>query len=218
MKNIKKVFDAFIFDVDGTLASTHQLIFDSFNYVAHKYLRTRLTNDEIITLFGPTEEVILKSWMSDDYESAEKDYFEFYSMHHDASAKIYDGLKEIMEIIKSQGKQIAIFTGKGRKSTEITLEKIGLKKYFDLIVTGTDVTNHKPSPEGLKMILDRLNVSNENTLFIGNAPVGYLAAKDAKVKFGAALWDSFLDEELKELPCDYYFNSVNDLKKLVDKN
>ncbi|MFH1196013.1 MAG: HAD-IA family hydrolase [bacterium] len=218
MKIAKDTFDAFIFDVDGTLASTNQLIFDSFNHVAQKYLRTRLTNDEIITLFGPTEEVILKSWMNDDYESAEKDYFEYYSKHHDIAAKIYDGLKEVMEIIKSQGKPIAIFTGKGRKSTEITLDKIGLLKFFDFIITGTDVTNHKPSPEGLNMILERFNVSKEKTLFIGDAPVDYIAAKEAKVKFGAALWDSYLEEELREMPCDFYFYSINDLKKLVEKN
>lgn len=218
MKIKPNKFDAYIFDVDGTLASTNQLIFDSFNHIAEKYLKTRLTDEEIISLFGPTEEVIIKSWMRDDYESAERDYFDFYSVHHDSAAKIYSGLSEIMNLIKSQGKNISIFTGKGKRSTDITLDKIGLKKYFDMIVTGDDVVNHKPSPEGLNLIIERFNINKENILFIGDAPVDYFAACEAGIKFGAALWDSYMHEELQELPCDYYFYSIDELKKLIVKN
>ena len=45
-----------IFDMDGTLTRTNQLIFASFNHVAEKYLGIRLSPEEIIALFGPPEE------------------------------------------------------------------------------------------------------------------------------------------------------------------
>jgi len=57
-----KKFEGIIFDIDGTLTSTNELIFASFNHVASKYLNKKLTNEEIISLFGPPEDTILKGW------------------------------------------------------------------------------------------------------------------------------------------------------------
>ena len=51
-----KLFDGFIFDIDGTLTSTNQLIFDSFNFIAKKYLDKTFTDEEIIAMFGPPED------------------------------------------------------------------------------------------------------------------------------------------------------------------
>ena len=62
------MFKGIIFDIDGTLTSTNQLIFDSFNHIAKKYLNRTFTDDEIISLFGPTEDAILKEWCGDDSE------------------------------------------------------------------------------------------------------------------------------------------------------
>ena len=68
-------FKGYIFDIDGTITATNDLIFATFNHVADKYLNKSLTNSEIIALFGPTEDVILKDWMGSKYEEARKDYY-----------------------------------------------------------------------------------------------------------------------------------------------
>ena len=75
-------FKGIIFDVDGTLTYTNQLIFDSFNHIAEKYIGKRFSDEEIIELFGPTEDVILKEICKDDYESARKDYYSYYKDNH----------------------------------------------------------------------------------------------------------------------------------------
>ena len=62
-----KKFDGIIFDIDGTLTSTNDLIFATFNYVAEKYLKRSYSPKEITALFGPTEEVILEEMMRDDF-------------------------------------------------------------------------------------------------------------------------------------------------------
>ncbi len=61
-------FDGFIFDIDGTLTCTNKLIFASFNHIAEKYLGRTFTDEEIHSLFGPTEDVILKEWCGERYE------------------------------------------------------------------------------------------------------------------------------------------------------
>ena len=76
---MKQQFEGFIFDIDGTLTSTNELIFASFNHIAKKYLNKTFTDEEIISLFGPTEDVILKEWCGDKFEEAKEDYYNFYS-------------------------------------------------------------------------------------------------------------------------------------------
>ncbi len=208
-------FEGFIFDIDGTLASTNQLIFASFNFVAKKYLNKVLTPQQIIALFGPTEDVILKEWMGENYLKARKDYYDFYKKNHSELAEEYPGIKEILLMIKKAGKPLGIFTGKGRRSSLITLEEIGLLDLFDLIVTGDDVKNHKPSSEGIIKFLNRFELQPETVLMIGDAPSDIVAAKDAGVKVASVLWDSYAKEKVLNMPADFRFHSIAEFKNFI---
>jgi len=209
-----KLFDGFIFDIDGTLTSTNQLIYDSFNFIAKKYLSRTFSDEEIISLFGPTEDVILKEWCGDKYEEARKDYYKYYSDHH-GIAGLYEGIKEILQQLKSNGYPIGIFTGKGREASIITLIKLGIDHYFDLIVTGDDVKNHKPSPEGILKFLNHFKLKPERVLMIGDSVSDVKASREAGIKIASVLWDSYGIEEVKTLSSDYYFHSVEELKNFL---
>ncbi|MBS3945101.1 MAG: HAD family hydrolase [Melioribacter sp.] len=205
-----KLFDGIIFDVDGTLAETHELIFASFNHVAEKYLNKRLTNEEIVALFGPTEDVILKEWMKDDYESARKDYFEFYESKHSEMAEIFPGLREAVSIIKEHNIPLGIFTGKGRDSAEITLKSIGLYDQFDMILSGDDVDEHKPSPDGINRFIKQYNLKPEHVLMVGDAIHDVMASESAGVKCALVLWDEYSRNRCKECKTDYRFYTVEE--------
>ena len=205
-----KLFDGIIFDVDGTLAETHELIFASFNHVAEKYLNKRLTNEEIVALFGPTEDVILKEWMKDDYESARKDYFEFYESKHSEMAEIFPGLREAVSIIKEHNIPLGIFTGKGRDSAEITLKSIGLYDQFDMILSGDDVDEHKPSPDGINRFIKQYNLKPERVLMVGDAIHDVMASESAGVKCALVLWDEYSRNRCKKCKTEYRFDKVDE--------
>ncbi|MFA3783034.1 HAD family hydrolase [Melioribacteraceae bacterium 4301-Me] len=211
-------FDAFIFDIDGTLTSTNELIFASFNHVAEKYLNKKFTNEEIISLFGPSEEVILKSWMKDYFEEAKKDYYNFYSSKHSEMVDVYPGIIEVIRLIKSKGLPLAIFTGKGKKTTEITLKFIEVDQYFDMIITSDDVKEHKPSPEGINKFIDHFNLQRSRVLMIGDSPADILASKKAGIKIASVVWDSYAKDEVLSMDSDYIFYTVDELKEFVKKN
>ncbi len=212
-----KIFEGIIFDVDGTLTSTNELIFASFNHVTTKYLNKRLTNEEIISMFGPPEDTILKEWFGDDLSDAMEDYYKFYKdEHHMADA--YPGIEEILKIIKSKNIPIGIFTGKGRKSALITLEALGIDKYFDLIITGDDVVNHKPAGEGITRFVNEFNLDKEKVLMIGDATGDIKASREAGVKIASVLWDSYAKEEVLKHESDYVFYSVAKLKEFLEEN
>lgn len=213
-----KLFDGIIFDVDGTLAETHELIFASFNHVAEKYLNKRLTNEEIVSLFGPTEDVILKEWMKEDYESARKDYFDFYESKHSEMAEIFPGLMEVVKFIKEKSIPLGIFTGKGRDSATITLKSIGLYDQFDMILSGDDVDEHKPSPEGINKFLEMYKLNPERVLMVGDAIHDVMASERAGVKCALVLWDEYSRNRCKECKTDYRFFTVEEFVQFIKQS
>lgn len=211
------MFKGIIFDIDGTLTSTNQLIFDSFNHIAKKYLNKTFSDNEITAMFGPTEEVIIKLWCRDNYEAARKDYYDYYKSHHNI-ATLYPGMKEVLDILKDRKILLSIFTGKGRKSSIITLEELGIIDYFDMIVTGDEVTNHKPAPDGIISFLEKYKLKKDEVLMIGDSAGDIKASRDAGIKIASALWDSYAAEKVKQLGSDYYFNTVDELKEFLVQN
>ena len=211
------MYKGIIFDIDGTLTSTNQLIFNTFNFIANKYLDKTFTDEEIISMFGPTEDVILKKWCGGGYEVARQDYYNYYRSNHNI-ARLYPGMKDLLDYLKSKSLLLSIFTGKGRQASLITLEELGIKEYFDMIVTGDDVNNHKPSSEGILKFINNYNLNKDEVLMIGDSPGDVQASKEAGVKIASALWDSYAAEKVRGLDSDYYFNTVKELQTFLSNN
>ena len=207
-------FKGIIFDIDGTLTSTNNLIFASFNFIANKYLGKTLSDEEIVKLFGPTEDVILKEFCGDNYEKAREEYYKFYSDNH-FMADIYPGMKEILNDLKSHGVLLSIFTGKGREATTITLKKLDIYDYFDLIITGDEVKEHKPSPEGIQIFLKKYNLNKNEVIMIGDSPSDIKAAHSAGIKVVSVLWDSLAKHHVLKMDSHYVFYTVDELKNFL---
>ncbi|MBA4251530.1 MAG: phosphatase [Chlorobiaceae bacterium] len=210
-----KKIDGIIFDIDGTIVSSNELIFASFNFVTEKYLNKKLTTSEIISLFGPTEDQIIDTWFGDSSESVKEDYYKFYSDNH-TMAEAYSGIEEVIKYIKSKNILLSIYTGKGRNSAFITLNKLNLMNYFDMIVTGDDVVEHKPSAEGILKFINQYNLEPKNILMIGDAPADIKAARAAGVKVASVVWDSYAKETVLTMKSDFIFNSVEELKIFLE--
>lgn len=209
-------YKGIIFDIDGTLTYTNRLIFDSFNHITVKYLDKKFTDEEIIAFFGPTEDVILKQLCKENYNDARKDYYSYYKENH-SIAQLYDGIRELIIDLKKTNVLLSIFTGKGRTSSLITLDELGLTNFFDMIITGDDVENHKPSPEGIIKFLRKFNLDPKEVLMIGDAPSDILAANECGVDIASAVWDSYSEEEVRSLNSKNAFNNVNDLRNFIFK-
>lgn len=209
-------YKAIIFDIDGTLTFTNRLIFDSFNHITEKYLGKRLSDEEIIALFGPTEDVILKQMFPDKYEEVRKNYYEYYNNNHDI-AQLYKGMKELLLDLKKEDIILGIFTGKGRTSSLITLNFLGIRELFDMIVTGDDVKNHKPSPEGILKFVETFHLNPAEVLMVGDAPSDIIAAKEAGVEIASVVWDSYSENEVTKLNSKNIFHTVDELRNYIFK-
>jgi pyrophosphatase PpaX len=198
-----------VFDMDGTLAQTNQLIYDSFNYIAEKYEGRKFAIPEIVALFGPPEEVCMQNMVGKDRcGAAMKDYLQFYRANHNRLATLVPGIEDVLKFIKSRGVSLAVFTGKGTSTAEITLEEFGIRQYFDYVVSGTDVKNHKPSSEGLEKIIAHFGVQPEEVLMVGDHTSDVEAAHEAGANIAAVVWDSYVKEKIVQMETDAVFADV----------
>jgi HAD superfamily hydrolase (TIGR01549 family) len=206
-----------VFDMDGTLTQTNQLIYDSFNYIAQKYAGRTFSIPEITAMFGPPEEdALLHIVRQDQIKEVMADYLVFYRTQHNRLAKLFPGIKDVLKFIKQSGLKLALFTGKGIDTTTITLEQFGIKKYFDYVVTGSDVKNHKPSAEGLLKILKHFALPPEEVLMVGDHVSDVTAAHDAGVKIAAVVWDSYAKDKVLQMKTDAVFHNVQELHRWIE--
>jgi HAD superfamily hydrolase (TIGR01509 family) len=198
--------------MDGTLTETNELIFASFNHVMQKYLGKTFTPQEIIALFGPPEEGGLQKVLdARQVGTALDELCEFYSHNHAALARLHDGVEEVLQFLHSKEVFLAVFTGKGRRTATITLDAFNLTQYFDLVVSGNDVVNHKPHPEGIQKILSHFSLSPSQAIMIGDGMSDVKASRAAGVKMGAAVWDCYDKERVLAEKTDFVFQDVRQL-------
>jgi pyrophosphatase PpaX len=110
--------------------------------------------------------------------------------------------------LRSRGLLLAVFTGKGRRTTLITLDMIGIRQFFDMIVTGSDVRHHKPSADGIRSVMAAFGLGPEEVLMVGDAVSDVQAAREAGVRIAAVLWDSYGRDSVMQMDVDYRFDNV----------
>jgi len=209
------MYKGIIFDIDGTLTSTNELIYASFNHILQKYEGITYTDEQIIALFGPTEEQILVRWYPDKAEEVVEEYFDFYKNKLPEMASAYDGIHNLLESISKKNIPLGIFTGKGRRAAELTLEGLGLRDYFTYFASGDDVENHKPAADGIVNYLKTYNFQPHEVLMIGDAPADIKAARSAGTPVASVVWDSYAKDEVLKLNSELVFYSVVGLKEYL---
>jgi len=205
-------YKCIIFDMDGTLTQTNQLIYDAFNHIAEKYLQKRLTPQEIVAYFGPPERGAVEKMIGSEHiDEAMAEYYAFYNDKHSALASLYPGIIDILKFLHSKDVLVALFTGKGRTTTDITLEQFEIERYFDITITGDDVGEFKPSGDGIRRILSRFGLAPNEVLMVGDAVADVLAAREVGSDIASVVWDSYGKHDVLKLNADYVFDDVDSL-------
>ena len=193
-----------------------KLIYGAFNHVAEKYLGRRYTPEEITPFFGPSED---STWAKllppEQIEGALKAYYSYYRRNHD-EVILYEGIPELLEGLSEREIPLAIVTGRGKRTTDITLELCRLGPFFQEVVTSDDLTHPKPHPECVLEACRRLGVQPAQALMIGDSPLDIQAGRSAGAATAAALWGTFgLGGPLEQARPDHRFPSPRHLESFL---
>jgi pyrophosphatase PpaX len=178
-----------LFDLDGTLVDTWALYLECFMRTLEPYLGRRLGMDELRTLHPSSEmRAFDRVVPADEIARAHATLMEHYrALHAELFGGVYPGVIPMLDALRGRGLTLGIVTGKSRAAWAITQEHSGLGP-FAVFVGDDDVTEAKPSPEGLRLALRRLGVPAREALYVGDSVLDATAARDVGVRFAAALW------------------------------
>lgn len=206
---------AVLFDFDGTIVDTTELIYQSIRLATGKVLGREPSREVLMANVGqplPRQMELL------DPEKAEE-LLEAYRLRndelHEGLIREFPNVQTSLARLREAGVALAVVTSKRRVSVEMALNSFpGLRNVVDVFVTMEDTTEHKPCPDPLLKGLELLgNIPPERAAYVGDAPFDVAAARAAGVASVAVSWGAFTEEALRAAGPDFLFE---DLGSAVD--
>jgi pyrophosphatase PpaX len=206
---------AALFDFDGTLVDTTDLIYRSMRHAAGEVLGREISREVLMANVGQPLPRQMELLSAEHAEALLDSYRLHNEENHDALIKEFPGVEDSLARLRSAGIKVAVVTSKRRFSVDMALKTFpGLGDVVDQWITMEDTTEHKPRPEPLLKGLELLgNVPREQAAYVGDSPFDIAAAKAAGVKSVAVSWGAFSEDALRAAEPDHL---VPDLDAAVD--
>ncbi|MNW39498.1 Pyrophosphatase PpaX [compost metagenome] len=206
-----------LFDLDGTIIDTNELIISTFMHVLGRHFPEEpYTRERIIPHMGMTLEQQFRVFSGkEDVAELIKDYRTYNNAQHDAMAREFPHVNEVISKLHQRGIHLGVVTTKIRPTTMRALEMFGLLKYMETIVTVQDVEHPKPHPEPVLMAISKLNVDPESTLMVGDSAADIQSANAAGVKSAAVAWSLKGVEVLSKYNPDYILHDMRDIYRVL---
>ncbi len=206
---------AVLFDFDGTVIDTNELIIKSYKYAFDKVLGKNIELDEILSLFGRPLLLSLTEGYGEYGEALCVAYREFNESNHDKIAKPFIGVPENIIAIKNAGFKIGIVTSK-RKSTLLKgLKLIGLENIFDVIIANEDTVKHKPNPEPVLIACEKLGIAPKESIYIGDSVFDILCGKAAGAKTCGVAYTMTAPQKLYDAGMDYFCKDIWEFNRKI---
>ncbi len=181
-------FEHVIFDLDGTLVDSLSITFQEFRKTIIKFSGKEYKDDEILSLFGPSEvQIFEKLFGKDKALEAYRDYKRNF-IGRIGSIKVFSGIEELLNELKGRGVKIDLFTGRGKELTVEILERTKIVDYFNFILSSEEVKRPKPYPDGILKLIDLSKSKKEKTIYIGDSIADVKCGISSGVSTGVALW------------------------------
>jgi len=217
-QNQRRPVRAIIFDLDGTLVDTFEMIVAAFNAAITPVTGKTYSDAEVISRFGiPDSQMIrreLESHPKDVVDRAVEVYHAYYAQNH-GGVSVFPGISDLLAELRRRGVPMGVMTGKGQRSARITLEALGLSDTFAAVVTGEDVARQKPEPDGPLEAARQLKIAPAECAFVGASPADVGAGKSAGMLMVVAGWHPVYLDEVRRMGPDIWAEAPTDILKLL---
>lgn len=210
-------FQAVLYDFDGTLGDSTELILRCYRHTMRTHLGHVPSEAEWRRGFGtPLEGQLARLARSpEEAEAMVRTYRAYQRIHHDDVLTVFPDACETVAELDRRGVKLAIVTSKHREEALRGIGRCGLTSHFPVIVAPEDVERTKPHPEPVLLALKRLGVSAEAAVFVGDSPHDVVAGHAAGVATAAALWGPFPPEALRAEDPDFLLRNQAEVLRLV---
>ena len=209
---------AVLFDLDGTLIDSIELILNSAEHAFRKLERPCPSPAEWLGGVGIPLWTMFRRYARDDADLAAliAAYREYQMTHHDRLVRCYDAVPEVLTELRGRGVVIGVVTSKSEALALRALALWRIARYMDTVVGCDSCVRHKPDPEPVLLALERLGVQPARTVFVGDSVHDMEAGNAAGVTTIAALWGPFSRTDLEPSRPVHYLEAMSALPGLLD--
>jgi len=208
-------YRAVVFDLDGTLVDSVELITISFQHAIRQVLGQEISREESIAWVGRPLREQMELFSPEHADELVEVYREFNHREHDRMLKLYDGILNLLSDLQRAGVKLGLVTSKSRYTTQMAFDLTGIESYFDATVCADESPGNKPSPDPILACLDRLDVEEGDAAYVGDSPSDIQAALAAGVRAIAVTWGVFDAERLAAEKPDILVHTIPELAEVL---
>ena len=195
---------ACIFDLDGTLTNTLESMTYSVNLTLKEMGLSQITKDQCRMFVGNGARVLIEESLkvsgdpkASRIEEGMKIYGRIFDQNCTYHVTLYEGIPEMLKALKDRGIHLAVLSNKPDRQTVKVVKEIFGDNIFDYAQGQKDGIRRKPEPDGVWYLMEQMQVSKEECLYIGDSEVDAATGKNAGLKTIGVLW-GFRDRKTLE--------------------
>jgi len=206
-----------LFDLDGTLIDTNEIIIKSFEAVFKEHFpKLTFTRNKILTFIGPTLYQTFGNYTKSPFkmEAMVQSYRKYYRENEFDYFRIYPGVLETLSLLKEKGYNLGVVTSKYKEAAWPSFTHYNLQDLFTVFVALDDVNEPKPNKEPILKALSQFNNVNK-AIMIGDNRGDILAGKNANIYSAGVAWSLKGSSHLMEAKPDFILKDMNDIFKII---
>lgn len=210
-------YSLILFDLDGTLCDTDEMIVQSWFALYEEYEpKIRRTREELYYFSGPSiYDMCREEFPNYDTNEVVEAFRRISKNLYEPYVKAYADEIDVLKSLKANGYLLGINTNKNRKLSIKSLEVAGIDfDLFDILISSDEANKPKPDPNGVFKAMDILSITDKNkVLYVGDNDIDYYTAKNADVHSMLVTWGPRKLKCLKQ--ATYNVNSYNEIGELL---
>lgn len=209
------MIDTVLFDFDGTLMDTNEVIIDSWQTTFRALENREADRDVLLRTFGePLEETMRNFFPNVPLEEALSIYRNYQRDNFITSIHLFPGVQELLDELMQRQVKMALVTSRLKFTTDQALDKFDLRKYFQHVITADDITKHKPDPQIINITLEQIGSTPQESVMVGDSILDIQCAHSAGVEAALVAWSMTLADPIREgFPPEKY--SAHDRPDLI---
>lgn len=213
---------ACIFDLDGTLTNTLESMTYSVNLTLKEMGLSQITKDQCRMFVGNGARVLIEESLkasgdpkASRIEEGMKIYGRIFDQNCTYHVTPYEGISEMLKALKDRGIHLAVLSNKPDRQTVKVVKEIFGDNIFDYAQGQKDGIRRKPEPDGVWYLMEQMQVSKEECLYIGDSEVDAATGKNAGLKTIGVLWGFRDRKTLETAGADHLIERPEELLQFV---
>ncbi|MDH5300246.1 MAG: phosphoglycolate phosphatase [Gammaproteobacteria bacterium] len=212
-----------LIDLDGTLVDSVPDLAWSVDRLMEKLGRPVHGEDKVRHWVGNGVERLTKRALTEqlhaepdaaEYDKALPIFMDYYHQSNGKYSRVFDGVVGALKTFTAAGFKVGCVTNKAEAFTLPLLESLGIRKYFEVVVSGDTTAHKKPHPEPLLYAAKQFGVAPENCLMIGDSQHDVQAARNAGFQVAAVTYGYNHGEDIRDAKPDAVVDRMDDIPGL----